>query len=615
MVADLGSADHASRMEHSEPLTSAAPGWRTLIDPLATNAREIPDKVVARQWTGEQFCAGLTAATFYEQVRAVAGGLIASGVRPGDRVALMSMTRIEWAIADFAIWHAGAVTVPIYETSSPDQVRWILSDAACIAVIVENDTLAAVVDSVRAETPGLAHRWIIESGALDELARIGADVDAQTAVATRGPDDIATIIYTSGTTGRPKGCSLTHRNLIFEVQSVMEAEPEAVNAETTTVLFLPLAHVFARALQAVMFCVRAEVGYCGDASALPKAMQAMHPTLIVAVPRVFEKVMNTATQRATESGKGAIFEKAMQTAYAYSRSRRSGSVGLALRLRHLLFSRLVFSKLRHNLGGNLRWAVSGGAPLGERLGHIYDGMGVTILEGYGLTETTAGASINRPRHPRGPGIKIGSVGRPVPGTSIRIAPDGEVQVFGPNVFKGYWNNPDATAATMTADGWFRTGDLGALDDDGFLRITGRAKELIVTAGGKNVAPAVLEDPINASFLVSMSMVVGDNRPFVAALVTLDPDAVGLWLRGKQRPETTAISELTNDSDLRAEIQRVIDKANEQVSKAEQIRSFVIVPQEWTQAGGQITPSMKLKRNVVLEQHAADIEAIYSAKKE
>mgnify|MGYP006268407405 FL=1 len=602
-------------MEHSEPLTSAALGWRTLIDPLSANAREIATKVVARQWTGTEFDQGLTAAEFYNRVRAVAGGLIASGVRPGDRVAIMSMTRIEWAITDFAIWHAGAVTVPIYETSSAEQVKWILSDAACIAVIVENQKLADVVDSVRADAPGLAHRWIIEDGALDDLARIGAGTDPQSAVATRTPEDVATIIYTSGTTGRPKGCALTHRNLIFEVQSVMEAEPEAVNADTTTVLFLPLAHVFARALQAVMFCVRAEVGYCGDASALPKAMQAMHPTLIVAVPRVFEKVMNTATQKATESGKGAIFEKAMQTAYAFSKAQRAGGVGFGLRLRHLLFSRLVYSKLRHSLGGNLRWAVSGGAPLGERLGHVYDGMGVTILEGYGLTETTAGASINRPRHPRGPGIKIGSVGRPVPGASIRIADDGEVQVFGPNVFQGYWNNADATAAAMTADGWFRTGDLGTLDADGFLRITGRAKELIVTAGGKNVAPAVLEDPINASFLVSMSMVVGDNRPFVAALVTLDPDAVALWLRGKQRPEATAIAELVNDADLRAEIQRVIDKSNAQVSKAEQIRSFVIVPQEWTQGGGQITPSLKLKRNVVLEQHAADIEAIYAGKKE
>ena len=601
-------------MEHSEPLTSAALGWRTLIDPLSANAREIATKVVARQWTGTEFDQGLTAAEFYNRVRAVAGGLIASGVRPGDRVAIMSMTRIEWAITDFAIWHAGAVTVPIYETSSAEQVKWILSDAACIAVIVENQKLADVVDSVRADAPGLAHRWIIEDGALDDLARIGAGTDPQSAVATRSPEDVATIIYTSGTTGRPKGCALTHRNLIFEVQSVMEAEPEAVNADTTTVLFLPLAHVFARALQAVMFCVRAEVGYCGDASALPKAMQAMHPTLIVAVPRVFEKVMNTATQKATESGKGAIFEKAMQTAYAFSKAQRAGGVGFGLRLRHLLFSRLVYSKLRHSLGGNLRWAVSGGAPLGERLGHVYDGMGVTILEGYGLTETTAGASINRPRHPRGPGIKIGSVGRPVPGASIRIADDGEVQVFGPNVFQGYWNNADATAAAMTADGWFRTGDLGTLDADGFLRITGRAKELIVTAGGKNVAPAVLEDPINASFLVSMSMVVGDNRPFVAALVTLDPDAVALWLRGKQRPEATAIAELVNDADLRAEIQRVIDKSNAQVSKAEQIRSFVIVPQEWTQGGGQITPSLKLKRNVVLEQHAADIEAIYAGKK-
>lgn len=600
----------------SEPLLNARPSWRTLIDAVSANAASHPETVVAEQWDGSAFVNQVTAKGLYQHVRSVAAGLMAAGVRPGDRVGIMSRTRYEWTVLDLAIWHAGGVTVPIYETSSADQVRWILTDSKALCVVVEDAQMRATVDSVRADLPGLGAVWTIADGGLDTIAGLaaGSSADVDAALASRGPDDPATIIYTSGTTGRPKGCVLTHSNLMFETHSVLEAEPTVVNEHTTSVLFLPLAHVFARILQAVLITTRARIGYCSDTAALTNAMQVMQPSLIVAVPRVFEKLINTATQRATQAGKGALFEKALNTAIAFSRAQDTGSVGLALRLKHAVFSRLVYGKLRATLGGKLQWAVSGGAPLGERLGHAFRGMGITVLEGYGLTETTAGASINRPHYPGGPGIKIGSVGRAVPGTSMRIANDGEVQLLGGNIFREYWNNPEATRATMTEDGWFRTGDLGAIDDDGFLRITGRAKEIIVTAGGKNVAPAVLEDPINASFLVSMSMVVGEAKPFVAALVTIDPEALRLWLRGRNRPDSTHISDLISDADLRAEIQRVIDNANAQVSKAEQIRSFAIIPTEWTIAGGQITPSMKLKRSVVMEQHAADIEALYNAKR-
>jgi long-chain acyl-CoA synthetase len=599
---------------HSEPLVTARPSWRTLVDAVAANAQSHPDTVVAEQWSGSEFTRQTTAAALYQHIRAVAAGLLAAGVRPGDRVAIMSRTRYEWTVLDFAIWHAGAVTVPIYETSSAEQVRWILTDSKALCVIVEDRAMRDMVDSVRPDLPGLGAAWVIDDGALETISGLaaGTSADVDTALASRSPEDAATIIYTSGTTGRPKGCVLTHANLLFETHAVLEAEPTVVNERTTCVLFLPLAHVFARVLQAVLITARSRIGYCSDTAALTSAMQAMHPSLIVAVPRVFEKLINTATARAAAAGKGPLFERATATARSYSEAHDAGGVGLGLRLRHAVFDRLVYRKLRATLGGRLQWAVSGGAPLGVRLGHVFRGMGITVLEGYGLTETTAGASINRPHYPSGPGIKVGTVGRALPGTSMRIADDGEVQLLGPNIFREYWNNLEATRSVKTEDGWFRTGDLGAIDADGFLSITGRAKEIIVTAGGKNVAPAVLEDPMNASFLVSMSMVVGEAKPFVGALITLDPEAVRLWLRGRNRSETTPLAELVTDKDLRADLQRVIDNANAQVSKAEQIRKFSIVPTEWTIAGGQITPSMKLKRSVVMAQHQSDVDALYSS---
>ena len=351
--------------------------------------------------------------------------------------------------------------------------------------------------------------WTIDNGALAELTELGlprrGDVDA--ALATRTPDEPATIIYTSGTTGRPKGCVLTHANLVFETASVLEAEPSVVNEHTTSVLFLPLAHVFARVLQMVLVATRARIGYCGDASALTRAMQMMHPSLVVAVPRVFEKLINTATQRATADGRGAAFAKALTVAQKYSEGRDSGHIGLGLRLQHALFSRLVYSKIHATLGGSLKWAVSGGAPLGERLGHAFRGLGITILEGYGLTETTAGASINRPQYHPGPAMKVGSVGRPVPGTSARIAADGEVQLLGPNIFKGYWNNPDATRDTFTQDGWFRTGDLVSRDADGYYWFRGRLKEIIIR-GGSNISPQEVEDALYSHPAVHEAAVVG-----------------------------------------------------------------------------------------------------------
>ncbi|NBU30959.1 MAG: long-chain fatty acid--CoA ligase [Actinobacteria bacterium] len=598
-----------------EPRRIAMPAWNTLLDALDIQVTQRPDARVASILHEGKFSEHRNVQERYDDILSAARGLIAAGVRPGDRVAVMSRSRYEWTVLDCAIWHCGATTVPIYETSSADQVQWILNDSGSIAVFVETEAHMALVNSVRENTPALAHVWCIDDAGLQHLADAGAHVGNEAlsiARSTLTPDSIATVIYTSGTTGRPRGCSLTHGNLVFEVSSLLEAIPDAIQPTSVTVLFLPLAHVLARVLQAAFLAQGAQIGYVTDVKDLMSAMSELHPSIIVAVPRVFERIINTATHNAETSGKSAIFAKALDAARDYSLAMDKGRIPLSLRAKRVIFDRLVYSKMRAVLGGDLRWVISGGAPLGARLGHIFRGIGTTICEGYGLTETSAGTSLNRGSAKDGRrDFRIGSVGRPVPGTGIRVADDGELQIIGGHVFAGYWRNEEATHACFTDDGWFRTGDLGTIDDDGFVYITGRAKEIIVTAGGKNVAPAVLEDPINASFLVASCMVVGEGQPFIGALVTIDRDSLALWLRRMKRPEGFSISELANDEQLRAEIQHTIDQANRRVSQAEQIRKFAIVDAQWSVMGGQLTPSMKLKRSVVLQQHAGDVAALYA----
>ena len=592
--------------EYSTPRAVELDPTAALPDTVHERAASSPDTVVFSRKTDGRW-APVTAGEFATEVDALAAGLIASGVGPGDRVGLMSRTRYEWTLCDYAIWTAGAVTVPIYETSSAEQVQWNLGDSGAVAVVVETAAHAATLDSVRGELPQLASSWVVDGGGLDQLAAAGRDVPAADLRARRETltgESLATIIYTSGTTGRPKGCELTHAALLGTGRNASRVLPEVFSATGSTLLFLPLAHVFARLIEVACVESGSRVGHTSNVKDLVADLGDFRPTFLLSVPRVFEKVYNGARQKAHGAGKGKVFDRAEHVAIAWSQAQDTGGPGMALRLQHGLFDRLVYGKLRAALGGQVAWAVSGGAPLGARLGHFYRGIGVTVLEGWGLTETTAAGTVNTPAD-----LRIGTVGKPSPGVTVRIAEDGEILMKGDNLLRGYWRD-DAATAEAVVDGWLHTGDIGALDDDGFLRITGRKKEIIVTAGGKNVAPAVLEDRLRAHPLVSQCMVVGDSRPFIACLVTLDAEAVGPWAasRGKNA-EPAALAE---DADLRSEIQSAVDGANAAVSQAEAIRTFAVLPHDWTEEGGQMTPSLKLKRSVVLKEYAGAVDQLYSA---
>jgi long-chain acyl-CoA synthetase len=606
--------------EFSLPALAEISATTNLASTVFRRAVEQPQAVVLRR-PGPAGVAGpwqdVTAGQFRDEVVAAAKGLVAAGVEAGDRIAVMSRTRYEWTLIDYAIWAAGAVSVPVYETSSAEQAEWILSNSGARACFVENDGFAQVIDGFRDQVPGLEHVWRIESGTADAATlgsltgaggSLGDEVIAERAAAAKA-SDLATIIYTSGTTGRPKGCELTHENLLGDVRNAFLGPLAAVASVegASTLLFLPLAHVFARIIE--VGCMEAGIvlGHCGDLGALLPALASFRPMFILAVPRVFEKVFNTAEQKAIGERKGAIFGRAARVAIGYSRALDSaGGPALGLRVQHAVFDRLVYGKLRAALGGQVRYAVSGGAALSERLCHFFRGVGVTVLEGYGLTETTAAATVNRPDR-----LKIGTVGLPLPGVAVRIAEDGEILIKGPNVFPGYWRNDTATRETFAEDGWLRTGDLGSLDDEGFLSITGRKKEIIVTAGGKNVSPAVLEDRLRSHFLVSQAMVVGDGRPFIAAVITLDAEALDTWKERHGKPAGAAIASLRDDPELIAEVQNAVDDANKAVSRAESIRRFRILDVDFTQENGQLSAKMGIRRNVLLKDFAAEIDALYS----
>jgi long-chain acyl-CoA synthetase len=594
--------------EFSVPPAASIGDAANLTDPVWDNAVSAPGTAQFARRTADGW-QDVSCAQFRDEVVAAARGLVAAGVAPGARVGLMSRTRYEWTVLDYAIWASGAVTVPIYETSSAEQVAWILADSGAVACVVETNAHALLLAGVRDGLPELGHVWQLELGDLDALVAGGNAVDpAEIEVRRRGvrADDLATIIYTSGTTGRPKGCMLTHRNLYAEVANTVIAEQELFHRHASTLLFLPLAHSFGRLLQLGAVQARIRMGHSSDIRNAVTNLRQFRPTFIMAVPRVFEKVHGGARQRARAEGKEAIFERAERVAVAYSEALdRPGGPRLALRARHALFDRLVYRKIRAALGGRCRAAFSGSAPLGERLSHFFRGAGITVLEGYGLTETSPAVSANTHGHTR-----IGTVGRPLPGVTIRIDDDGEVMVKGDIVFRGYWNNPEATAECLDGEGWFRTGDLGTLDDDGYLRITGRKKELIVTAGGKNVAPAVLEDRLRAHRLVSQAVVIGDRQPFIAALVTIDEDAWPTWLAETGRPADAPVADLRDDPALRAELQRAVDDANRAVSTAEAIKVFRILPQDFSEAAGLLTPSVKVKRAAVHAAYADEISQIY-----
>ncbi|MFJ3159385.1 AMP-dependent synthetase/ligase [Streptomyces kanasensis] len=594
--------------EFSLPALYEVPADGNLTDLIRRNAAQHPDvAVMARKVAGGW--EDVTAAQFLAEVRAAAKGLVARGVRPGDRVALISRTRYEWVQLDFAVWSAGAVTVPVYETSSPEQIQWILGDSGAVAAVVESQAHADAVESVRDALPELRHVWRIDGGAVEELTEAGREVSDATLDERGGTaraDDTATIVYTSGTTGRPKGCVLTHRNFFAECGNVVERlKPLFQTGRSSVLLFLPAAHVFGRMVEVASVLAPIRLGCVPDIKNLTDDLASFRPTLILGVPRVFEKVYNSARAKAQADGKGKIFDRAAQTAIAYSRAKATpGGVPLGLRLKHKLFDVLVYSKLRAVLGGRCEFAISGGAPLGERLGHFFSGIGFTVLEGYGLTESCAATAFN-PWDRQ----KIGTVGQPLPGSKVRIADDGEVLLHGEHVFTGYWQNESATAEAL-ADGWFHTGDIGTLDEDGYLAITGRKKEILVTAGGKNVAPAVIEDRIRGHALVAECMVVGDGRPFVGALVTLDEEFLSRWAADRGKPAGSTAASLRDDPELLAEVQKAVDDGNCAVSKAESVRKFRILSAQFTEEAGHITPSLKLKRNVVAKDFADEIEAIY-----
>ena len=588
------------------PAAVTLPITDTLADIAPRNAAQWPDRVMYTR----NLSSGpvdVTAAAFNDDVRATAKGLMARGIKSGDRVGVLAANSYEWTTLDFALWTVGACAVPIYESSSSEQIDWIVTDAGVCAVAVGSPALADKVRSaVTGECPPI---WPVDDRLLPTLGSEGqqiSDDELRSRTDEGTPQDTATIIYTSGTTGQPKGCELTHANFLFEVRTlVASTAPLMAEPGACTVLFLPLAHIFGRAAQ--VWCAEGglRVIHCANPKTLTVDMVTFSPTFIVAVPRVFEKIYNASAQKAQVAGRGKIFDRAVDVAIAYSRAQYTGGPSVLLRLQHAIFDRLVYAKLRAALGGRAKYAVSGGAGLGERLGHFFAGIGLLVMEGYGLTETTGPSAFNRPEAPR-----IGTVGQAMAGTAVRIADDGEVWLRGPHVMRGYHNNPEATTEAIDSDGWFHTGDIGVLDDDGYLSITGRKKDIIITAGGKNVAPAVLEDRVQSSRLVSYAMVVGEGRPFIGALVTLDEEALAAWVIANDKSELSA-AEVRADPALQAEVQLAINHANDAVSKAESIRKWTILDGELSEEAGHVTSTQKLKRTVIATDFATEIEALYT----
>ena len=579
---------------------------------LHGTAAEFPDRVLISRRQGQSWV-DLTSQQFLDHVNSVARGLVAAGVEPEDRVVLMAKTRYEWALLDLAILSTGAIVVPVYETSSANQLAWIMENSRVTWALTESDALAATAraaaDQAGAQLKGV---WAMDAKTtegIDQLIAGGAEVD-QAEIDRRceglGRETLATLIYTSGTTGRPKACMLPHRAFIDEVTAAYQGLPELFEDDSSTLLFLPLAHVFGRMVHFAVIGAGARTGHT-DIARVAKDLPVFKPTFVLAVPRVFEKIYESAHLKATKGGKEKIFAAATQTAIDYSKALDAGRVPLVLRAKHKLFTKLVYGKVQAAFGGELTWAISGGAALGERLGHYFRGMGVNIMEGWGLTETSAAATVNRPSMQ-----KIGTVGVPLPGFEARLSDEGEIQVRGGHVFAGYENNPEETAKVLAEDGWFSTGDLGEIDDDGFLRIIGRAKDILVTAAGKNVAPGPMEDILRSHRLVSEAMVVGDGRPTVMALITLDEEQLPEWLKQHHR-EVVPASELTEDEQVRAAIQKVVDKANASVSKAEAIKKFTILSRDFTLEDEEITNSLKVRRHIVTEHFKDEINAMYGTR--
>lgn len=578
-------------------------------DLLVKRVEATPDRALFSVPEGDGW-RDISAADFQTAVIALAKGFVAAGIQPGEKVGFLARTTYEWTLVDFALFYAGAVMVPIYETSSPSQIQWILEDSGATALIVESPEHFARVDEVRGDLPLIREVWQLHLGAIDALTAQGASVPDEEIARRRSlavGSDIATLIYTSGSTGRPKGCVLTHSNFVELARNSAKALDEVVQTPgASTLLFITTAHVFARFISILDVHAGVRTGHQPDTRQLLPALGSFKPTFLLAVPRVFEKVYNSAEQKAEAGGKGKIFRAAADVAIEHSRLLEEGKkIPFGMKLKFALFNKLVYGKLRDAMGGKVVYAVSGSAPLGARLGHFFHSLGVVILEGYGLTETTAPATVNLADK-----SKIGTVGPALPGVGVRLADDGEIEVRGINVFKEYWNNPEATAEAFSDGGWFHTGDIGSFDSEGFLTITGRKKEIIVTAGGKNVAPAALEDPIRANPIIGQVVVVGDQRPFISALITLDPEMLPTWLANNGLESGMSLADAAKNPAVRAEVQRAVDTANGRVSRAESIRKFTILDSEWTEASGHLTPKLSIKRNIIMNDFADEIAAIY-----
>jgi long-chain acyl-CoA synthetase len=587
------------------PLTSTPAA--NLLEPLWRHAERQPARPLLAHRVGDRFV-DVSAREVVDRIRGIARGLIGLGVQPGDRVALMSHTRLEWPLLDHGILAAGAVTVPIYETSSAEQIAWIVSDSGAVAIVLESAQHAELFAEVGDRLPDCRHAFVLEQDGLDELVAAGADVPDRVVderIAALGHEDLATIIYTSGTTGRPKGCVLTQGNLCTNIAQGLQAWDDVLRDDDTILLFLPLAHSFAKTVTLACLHRGIRIAMATDQTTVPEELPMVAPTLLIGVPRVYERVYNKAAQKAAREGKSRIFGMAVDVAANHARQELDdGRVRFGTRIAHAIFGKLVYGKLQAAFGGRLRVAISAGAPLGERLGYFFNGVGVTLLEGYGLTETSPILTANLPDD-----IGVNTVGYAMPGTELALAPGGELLARGPQIFRGYWNNEVATREVIDADGWFHTGDLAEFDPKGRVRITGRAKDLIITAGGKNVSPAALEDPLRAHPLVSDSVVVGDNRPYIAALIGLDPEGLAEWAEDHGKVGRTA-TELRDDPDLRAELDAAVDAANAMVSRAEQIRRYTILPRDLSIDGGELTPTMKVKRATVVKEYDELVEELY-----
>ncbi|MET8569774.1 AMP-dependent synthetase/ligase [Streptomyces sp. NPDC004783] len=606
--------------EFTNPPLALAPPVGGLADAVFRHAEEDPHRVALGRKDEHGQWRDVTAGAFRDEVLALAKGLLAQGVRFGDRIAVMSRTRYEWTLFDFALWTIGAQVVPVYPTSSAEQCLWMLHDAGVTAAVVEHEDHAMTIATVIDRLPRLRGLWQLDSGAVQELYDAGAHLDDEVVHRHRRavtPDSVATVIYTSGTTGRPKGCVLSHGNLMYEADTVVARWEPVFHSrkgdEAATLLFLPLAHVFGRMVEVAAIRGRVRFGHQPrlDAAALLPDLAAFRPTFVLAVPYIFEKVFRAARRKAEKEGKAGPFEKAVDVAVRYAQAVEERAWGLgpgpsaALRVQHQFFDRLVYGKVRAAMGGRIRNAMSGGSAMDRRLGLFFAGAGVQIYEGYGLTESTAAATANPPERTR-----YGTVGQALPGVTVHIADDGEIWLNGDNVFQGYLNDPEATDRTLN-DGWLATGDLGVLDEDGYLTITGRKKEILVTSGGKSVSPGLLEERVRDHPLVGQCIVVGNDRPYVAALVTLDQEAVEHWLTMRNKPRTST-AELVHDADLETEVRRAVVAANTLVSQAESIRTFRILAQPFTEEQGLLTPSLKLKRKAVEQAYAAEVEALYRA---